>query len=237
MLRILSSLKYQILENYNITFNFFKQRDLLPDDVDDTALGLISLLKNNCITKEECLFTSKLIISNTNDTIVNEQPKREGIIQIYLHPRGRRENYIDLVVCANVINLLYKLDLENEARATENYLLKILENNDYFNGGWNYFSPDTILFFIYKANKDRFKDLLFKRVKERIGTTSHPLDLAMRVKICKDFDINNNELYKLKSLQNEDGSWSKDSLYRSGSSKLYFGGKVISTIFALAALK
>jgi hypothetical protein len=120
-------------------------------------------------------------------------------------------------------------------------------------------SPDALLFFLSRVisisphAKYLFEDLLIALLSQRIGLPSNPLDLAMRILAAGELNLltHQNEsgmgnciskdYQALISLQNdEDGSWPEGSLisvkYGTESSKVFFGGKEISTIFACKAL-
>lgn len=186
---------------------------------------------------------SKKILDNVNEA---------GIIQVYFPPRGERKNRIDATICASAMRLLYQAGLDADAKTTEDYMYQTLESKSYLEGTWFYPLPDAFLYYLAKAivlsprALDRFHSLLVENLQERLGTTSHPLDLAMRILtvttlglVANDAILEkmNEEKLKLESLQKQDGSWPKDALYKAGRSDTYFGGKEISTAFSVSALR
>lgn len=224
-------------------FNFFTQRSFLPDDVDSTAFCTLALLRHANINMEKFRAVSKKILDNVNE---------EGIIQVYFPPQGERKNRIDATICASAMRLIYQAGLDADAKKTEDYMYQTLESKTYLAGTWFYPPPDVFLYYLSKAiilaprALDRFYPLLVENLQERLGTTSHPLDLAMRILTVTTLELvaNNAILEKvseeklmLESLQKQDGSWPKDALYKAGRSDTYFGGKEISTAFSVSALR
>lgn len=243
-IKLLSFLKNFLIEQYDReTFNFFTQRGILPDDVDDTALCALALFRNTPIIDIESLkLISKRVIANVNE---------KGIIQVYFPPRGERENRIDPIVCANAMRLIYQAKLDTIANETEIYIYQVLESKSYLEGSWFYHSPDAFLYYLAKAvilssrARKRFSRLLIKNIQERLGTTIYPLDLAMRILAIKTLGFSmdkqlfakiDTEKHQLEYLQKNDGSWPKDALYKAGRSNIFFGSREISTAFAVSAL-
>ncbi|CAG8634281.1 4243_t:CDS:2, partial [Scutellospora calospora] len=225
------------------SFNFFKQKGIIQDDVDATALCALALFGIEVLGQKDIEAIAKRILRNTNE---------KGIIQTYFPPRGERENRIDPTVCASAIRLIYKVGYDEAAKETENYLYCTLATKSYLNGSKYFHSPDAFLYYLYKAiilSKFAFKKfgaLLAANVIDRLGTTNYPLDLAMRILIVEGLgllkhvhmpEIISKEKKSLEILQEEDGSWPKDALYKTGRSEIYFGGKEISTAFSIKALQ
>jgi len=231
------------------TFNYFTRdsRQVLPDDVDDTALCALALFRRGSINRETLEKIGNLILLNVNE---------DGIIQTYFPPRGERENRIDATICASAMRLLYQLRIDNDAKKTEDYMYQVLETKAYLQGAWFYNPPDAFLYYLSKAvvmsqqARKRFSNLLIENIRERLGSSDptqvYPLDLSMRILAITTLgEVADNELLmkvleekkKLISLQKPDGSWPKDSLYKAGRSEDYFGGKEISTAFAVSALQ
>ncbi|MBW3015696.1 hypothetical protein KY330_04705 [Candidatus Woesearchaeota archaeon] len=79
---------------------------------------------------------------------------------------------------------------------------------------------------------------LAKHLKERIGKTEYPLDLAMRTSLAYSLGIaNKTEKQKLLGLQEQAGSWPADALFHYGSQQGYFGSRALTTAFSVRALK
>ena len=66
------------------------------------------------------------------------------------------------------------------------------------------------------------------------------LDLAMRIILSRYFDVAPYEVDRAKQIlrcrQAADGSWRKDSMYRTVRSRLHFGAESLTTAFAVRAL-
>ena len=86
--------------------------------------------------------------------------------------------------------------------------------------------------------KEKIESELRKQVESRIGATKYPLDLAMRIICTKSLRIDNADERKILSqLQEDDGSWPFDSLYKEGKKPRFYGNKSIPTALATKALQ
>jgi hypothetical protein len=225
---------FQYLERQkgkNGLFTFFEDGAIYPPDTDTNALGCSILLENERITKQD----AHAIL----DTILRYRDENE-LIQVWLSKN--RSNRTDVVVCANALYLAYLLGRQEETKETENRLIQALDSNEYLEGTRYYESPDSFLYFISKLIKfpefsNKLKTKLTIHLQKRIGTTSFPLDIAMRIIISDILEIpNESEKQKLLYLQEQDGSWSIDSLFHYGGKEGYFGNRAITTAFAIKAL-
>ncbi|CAG8453735.1 6996_t:CDS:1 [Scutellospora calospora] len=235
------SLEYFLSYLCNLkTYNFFGLKGIIQDDVNTTALCASVLF--GVLGENQVKAIAKQILQNVNE---------EGIIETYFPPRKGRENRIDPTVCASAMRLIYKVGYDKDAKKTENYLYYTLATKSYLEGSKYFPSPDTFLYYLYKAiilSKDalnKFGALLAVNVIDRLGTTNYPLDLAMRILIVEGLgllkhehmpEIINKEKQTLEKLQQKDGSWPIDALYKTGRSEIYFGSREISTAFSLKVL-
>ena len=224
--------------------NFNKYEELIPDDVEDTSLAHYVLYRDGFIQKNDpILHACRLIILNTN---------KDGVIQLYFPPRGFRDNRFDPSCISNAMRILYGAGYDREARITEDYLFKWLEEGQHLKEVRYYPSPDTFLYFLSRAvslssrAKERFADLIFENLKNRVGSTKYPMDLAMRILTFHNLGLLGRpdvvtliepEVTLLLSLQEESGSFPKDALFKKGRSNTFYGGTVISTIFGVAAAR
>jgi len=79
--------------------------------------------------------------------------------------------------------------------------------------------------------------LLKARLRERVGKSGSPLDLAMRVLACASLGIHSEQdRDSLARLQCHDGSWEIGWMYRYGSTGMRIGNQGVTTAFALNAL-
>jgi len=214
-------------------FTFFENHSL-PFDTDVSSWALSTLLEMSEISRDIVSKAVDKTISNVNNN---------GIIQIYFEPCGK-ENRIDHVGIANALYLINLFDRGAEATKSEDYIFDILANKRYLQGAYYYHSPDMFLYVLsslfekFPHFNKRFGKLLKNELQNRIGTTKWPLDLAMRVSSAKRLQINNetDEKYLLK-LQKGEGNWPADAIYHYGRKVGYFGSSIITTAFAIEALK
>jgi hypothetical protein len=216
-------------------FHFFKDHALLPADADCTALALSVLLRGGCMVGERANAALDHIIENSN---------ADRVVETYFDPTGERSGIVDPVVCANVLFLGHMLGRGHELRPTLEYLRGVLVAREYNEGTRYYHSPDTFLYFTARLVR-RFPSVhrlllepLKQAVRERQGVTEFPLDVAQRVIISRWLRIGDGgESQKLIDLQQDDGCWPADSLFRYGRRQIFFGSRLFTTAFALRALR
>lgn len=219
----------------NHLFSFFEDPTLLPQDVDDTALVALNLIRHRQISHQVAEKIGDAILLNTAEN---------GIIQTYFPPRGGREGKIDPSVCANALRLLHCLGKGDGSFPTENYLYDLLEKmNPADSAEGLYYGKYAFFYFMWEAIKQsnslkkRFESLFIDRVVASIGASSSPIDLATRVTVLIELGLNNDmEIDKLYRLQQKDGSWPIDIAYTGSRKNLYWGSKMVSTAFAIRAL-
>jgi hypothetical protein len=215
-------------------FHFFKDHALLPADADCTALGLSVLLRGQCRVFEQANRALDHIIENCNI---------DGVVETYFDPTGERAGIVDPVVCANVLYLATMLGRGPELRPTREYLHRVLLAREFNQGTRYYHSPDTFLYFTARLVRQfpilhaQLLGPLVDAVRERQSETEFPLDIAQRVIISQWLRIDDGgEWRKLIDLQQDDGCWPADSLFRYGRKQIFFGSRSFTTAFALRAL-
>lgn len=218
-------------QTQQLQLTFFEDHNLLPPDTDTNSLGYSVLLENDLTTSEAA---NKIL-----DSIIEYRDK-EGRVQVWLSEE--KENRLDHVVGANVAYFARLLGREAEMHPTEQWLMSMLDSGEYLNGSRYYHSPDSFLYFLGRLAKfpeigEKLTAKLKQHLQQRIGTTEYPLDLAMRITLADSLGINNEkEKQKLLILQEKDGSWSVDALYREGTKPVFYRNKSVPTAFALQAL-
>ena len=211
---------------------FFENSNLIVPDADSNALAFSVLLENGYI---------KTDVANAVLDKILEHTDSEGIVQTWLS--GDEPNQIDHVVTVNVLYLANLLNRSDEFKSSEEFILKQLKSEKYLNGSRYYPSPDSFLYFISRLMKfpnvkEKIESELRKQVESRIGATKYPLDLAMRIICTKSLRIDNADERKILSqLQEDDGSWPFDSLYKEGKKPRFYGNKSIPTALATKALQ
>lgn len=214
-------------------FHFFEDPNLLPADLDCTALGLAVLGASGRLTAGTIRRVANAATVNTSDA---------GIIQVYLPPRGERTR-IDPVVCANSLDLIATAHQQHESTSTENYIHHTLTSGTFLGGTRYYPSPDSYLFFLtrlvarHDCYRKRFVNPLREALCERIGATRTPLDLAMRVYAARQLCISNDrDEEALLETQVVPGVWRADGFFTFGQRRGYFGSAALTTAFAVCAL-
>lgn len=215
------------------TISFFENEKLLPADADTTSFTLSVLIHSGALSLNENQEVAKKIIEN----------QKNGKIQVYFNPeKFNRENRFDEVALCNISYFLFQEGFEAEAENQLPIIRDFFTSKKYLNGSRYYFSPETAIYFAsrlmtFPKGKEQLHSTLESSLKERIGKTDFPLDLAMRVTSAYRLGLNNDtDFQKLISIQNSDGSFPADAIYKYGSKEEYFGSKEISTTFSIEAL-
>lgn len=218
-------------------FYFFKDHDKLPADADCTAVGLSVLLRGG-VSGERVRKTAhrslQRILTNVN---------ADGVVETYFDPTGERAGIIDAVVCCNVLFLAHQLGRGTEAKATLDYVHRVLVEESYLEGTRYYHSPDTFLYFLgrlvhhFPETGDLLREPLEAAIRKRLGISNDTIDVAQRVLLCAWFGIDDEgESERLMDLRQGDGCWPVDALFRYGRKKVYFGSKIMATAFAMGGL-
>jgi hypothetical protein len=186
------------------------------------------------------------------DAVIDEMLKfvnKQGIIQVHFN-RGR--NYIDPVVCINVLRLFQKYERLHELKSTLSYVLSVLTRCEYMAGTRYYPSPDSFLHFLswffLESQQDNCEgdrklecDIaipLGKALEARIGQPGDSVELAERVIACHNVGMQNfNDLETLMSMQEGDGGWKPGCMYGYGSTGERIVNKGLTTALAIKAIE
>lgn len=213
--------------------NFFVDNTLLPDDTETTAYAWATLIEANIVQRTSANSALDEIVRSTNG---------EGIISTYFCPESHgKTNQQDHVSIANILYTLHLTNREEGITPSMQFVRQTFTQSTYLAGSRYYHSPDAFLYFLsrltrFKSWKD-IREPLKDHLEERMGTTTQPLDLAMRITAARRLGMHaKKESALLAELKEDDGSWPADALYHYGSKTGYFGSKIISTAFAIEAL-
>jgi len=212
-------------------FHFFENESLLPADVDTSSWILSALLLKKKLSKNSIIKTAKNIADNVDSN---------KLIKVYFEPCNR-ENRLDHVAMLNALYLLNLAGMNKLAKPTLDYVINKLQTREYLTGSRYYHSPLTFLFFFSRLfdfnNFQQFKKIVKNQLSD-IPLSGYPIDLSCRIIISKKLGMAcNNEINLLTGLQEKDGGWPFDGIYRFGKKEQYFGSRAITTIFALHALE
>lgn len=216
-------------------FTYFEDRDLYPPDSDVNAIGYSILFETSSFTSpEEINRILTTLLSNTNS---------DGIVQVWIS-HDSRQKQIDHVVATNIMYLAHLLGRSVEIEPSKNWVHQVLESNEYLNGSRYYNSPSAFLFALsrvasrFDSFRQDFQGQLYTSVAKRVGAEDRPINIAMVIMAAKSLGINTEEdQEKLLRMQNEDGSWPADALFRFGSKERYFGSRALTTAYAIRALE
>jgi len=218
-------------------FYFFKEHERLPADADCTAVGLSVLLRGGASGERIRKRAHRAL-----DKILNNRSP-DGVVETYFDPTGERAGIVDAVVCCNVLFLAHQLNRGAEARATLEYVHRVLVEETYLEGTRYYHSPDTFLYFLGRLvhyfpaeTEELFREPLEAAIKKRLAISTHTIDMAQRALLCAWFGIDDGgEGERLLEAREGDGCWANDALFRYGRKKVFFGSRVMATAFAMAA--
>jgi len=217
------------------TIAFFENLELLPPDTDTTAYVLLALYKAGAIERNVLERVTQKILSNTNT---------EGVVEIYFKS-SNKESKVDPVALTNILHLVSLSGIESneqkelQKKAIEQHLL----SGEYLNGSRYYFAPEFFLYFLSQLIHDfpneyeKWKAQVIDAITKRIGTTKYPIDLAMRITSMKLLGLDNEiDKNSLLLLQDKNGNFPSDCIYKYGSKMGYFGSQTISNAFCAEAL-
>ncbi|CAG8071441.1 unnamed protein product [Penicillium olsonii] len=152
----------------------------------------------------------------------------------------------DIVITLNILIIFHKYGRSYQLPTTMEWMFNVLLNRAYINGTRYYASAEWFLYYMVRLLREstdptlegRIKDLLRKRVTERIGAPGDAFPLGMRLLACKYLGIENYpDSQKLADMQQEDGGWEASCLYYFPGKKREVGNRGASTAFALKALE
>ena len=167
----------------------------------------------------------------------------ECLLQTYFDATRPR---LDPVVNINVIVLFYLFGRAREVQRSLDWVCSFLERGRHLEGTRYYPSPDAFLFFasrLLERSADeqlhaRLVPLVTRHLRERVGIMGDPMELAMRVLVCRQFGVANEvDLTRLIEMQCRDGGWEVGWLYRFGSSGIKAGSRGLTTALAIKAIE
>ncbi len=228
------TIKYLKKLSNNELFTYFEDRSLYPPDSDFNAIGYSLLFELGYANTKEANIILNILLSNIDEN---------GIVNVWI-TNSDRPKRIDHVVATNVIYLAYLLGREKETIVSEDWIYNILVNNEYQKGSRYYNSPDAFLFALSRLTSkfplfnERFNKPLREHVENRIKEVEFIIDIAMLIIVAKSLDIPVDYYQnKLINMQNDDGSWQSDALFRFGSVNKYFGSQALTTAYAIRSLE
>jgi len=149
------------------SFNLFKVEDhmsedvkkILPDDANTTALAVSILFRDGLLGQKPAENITRLLLNNSDGNgailffLQNVQDSSSGSESNEKFESESANNFVDLSTCANVLRLLYQMDMHYEAIELELFLYDKMHN-------WNlvlsdnanvHLTSDVFLFFLCRA--------------------------------------------------------------------------------------
>jgi hypothetical protein len=221
------------MKNHKRTWNFFQGKPILttdsfPDDLDDTALGLL-------ISDDKCMKHS--VMDEMLDYVT-----KDGILLTYFDPQRPR---FDPFVGANVLRLFYQNRRGHQLAGTLQYMHRVLFTRAYKFGTRYYHLPDWLFYYLAELcsknsepELEGLRLLLKRRLTERIGCDSDVMAAALRLLACQALGMDNQrDLELLVASQQIDGGWPMGWLNRYGSTGIKVGSRGVITAMAVKGIR
>ncbi|MGA6161607.1 hypothetical protein [Amycolatopsis magusensis] len=236
----------------------FADEGSFPADTDCTAVAAQGLLEKELLSGGElAAFANELLRAAAPPEEEAPIPALPGVVTVYWDDgrlvRGRKH---DPVVCANVLCVLKEASGQGLVRAdevidaTQRYVVEHLSSGAYLEGSRYYPYPEA---FLHSASRlaGRFSDCrelmagplagaLRALEADRGADRDRSINVALRTITAVNIGIHNGQSDRRKLLagqQDQDGAWPASPYYRLGRFPVYFGSRVLSTLFAASALR
>ncbi|KAF9498263.1 hypothetical protein BDN71DRAFT_415017 [Pleurotus eryngii] len=213
------------------TWNFFRNKpvfsETFPDDLDTTSIAWSVLPCQSSLA-------DMLMRDMSNYTTP------EGYFLTYLDETRPR---FDHCVNVNVLRFFYTHGAGSALKQSLDFVYRVLQDRSYTSGSRYYVYPECFLYFLSKllqfdaSELDPLREAFTERIRERVGLSGGPLESAMRLISCARVGVSDDEdLRRLISMQNSDGGWEADWLYRFGSTGVRAGSRCLTTALAIEAI-
>ncbi|HNX10671.1 MAG TPA: hypothetical protein PKI61_00855 [bacterium] len=209
----------------------------MPPDIHTTATALSALIRYGAVDPNDCAAIVKKIVENLDE---------DGLLKFYFAPSSLPSHLDHVAMCQSIcfISDFYQLrppcsvheKLNETVRAINARIKDEAEDQRY-----------RSMYFFYAAwqlaNRwggelgHIFTDMMIR--SWALNINSSPISLAMRIMVNQEFGGRwQADKQQLLDLQQPDGGWPFDSLFRlDNAEEVYFGSRIIATSFALKALE
>ncbi|MFD8495387.1 hypothetical protein [Amycolatopsis sp. NPDC059657] len=218
----------------------FVDGTVFPADTDCTAVAAQALHDTSLISGAELIEFAEELLSAA----------AQNVVMVYW-PDGGRGAKFDPVAAANALCVLKEAQRRgmrtgaDVIEATREYVTGHLESGAYLNGSRYYPSPDAFLQVVSRLAErfDDLRDTLEKPLAEAIMQREDDewvLDVALRAIAADNIGLEEGQRQRKKLLiesQEADGSWPAAPYYKLGRFPVYFGSRVLTTLFAANALR
>ncbi|KXH66335.1 hypothetical protein CSAL01_03929 [Colletotrichum salicis] len=202
--------------------------EVYPEDLDTTSMALLTLDVDFDVKQE-----------TMNDILKYLSP--DGLVYCYFDPGRPR---LDPCISANV-RRVYASGRGYQLQPALHFMEDMLHTGAFEHGNRYYHLPYFLLYYLSElcsknldANElDSLRDLLFRRLKERMGSTNDASNAGLRLLASNNMRLaNGSDRRLLLDLQRSDGSW-MGYLYRYGFSGILIGSEGAITALAVKALQ
>ncbi|MBN6040609.1 hypothetical protein [Amycolatopsis sp. 195334CR] len=238
----------------------FAEEGAFPADTDCTAVAAQGLLEKDLLPDGElAAFAGELLraAAPPEGELPEPAPVLPGVVTVYWDDgrlvRGRKH---DPVVCANVLCVLKEADRQGLVRAgevieaTQRYVVEHLSSGAYRDGSRYYPYPEAFLHSVSRL-AGRFGDcreLVAAPLAEALrdleaaggADRDRSINVALRTITAVNIGVTGGQPARRRLLarqQGADGAWPASPYYRLGRFPVYFGSRVLSTLFAASALR
>ncbi|KAK1633506.1 Haloacid dehalogenase-like hydrolase-domain-containing protein, partial [Colletotrichum phormii] len=203
--------------------------EVYPEDLDTTSMALLTL---------DVDFDVK---QKTMDDIL-KYLSPDGLAYCYFDPGRPR---LDPFISANVLRVFYASGRGHQLQPALQFMGDMLRTGAFEHGTRYYHLPDFLLYYLSElcskyldANElDSLRDLLCRRLKERMGSTNDASSVGLRLLASNNMRLaNGSDRRLLLDLQRSDGNW-MGYLYRYGFSGIIIGSEGAITALAVKALQ
>ncbi|MFG2004583.1 hypothetical protein ACGFNU_36070 [Spirillospora sp. NPDC048911] len=233
-------------------FRVFRAWNGFPADTSCTAVAGHALYERNLISPDGLMGIARELLL----TAVPAGP-RPGVVAVYWDddaPPGalRRGRTHDPVACANALCVLMetrRLGLRDADEAIEaglRYVGGHLLSRDYLRGSRYHPAPEAFLYAVsrlvkrFPSCREPLAEPLAEAILARDDDRGNALNVALRTLAAHNtglFGGRPERLRKLLDTQEPDGSWPALPYFKLGRFPVYFGSRVLSTLFAAAAIR
>lgn len=242
-------------------YRFFLDHNAFPADVDCTAVAGHALYELGRISRDEYVMIAReLLLAATGE---EDDSPHSGVVSVYWDDgyegdtltRGRK---YDPVVGANALCVLKQarnLGLEDGERviaATQRHVTEHLLSRAHLKGSRYYPYPDPFIYAVSRLVRDfpdcretlraPLAEAISKRDAESgvLDGRTTALNLALRSLAARNIGLPDGDRSRLRLLlgqQRPDGSWPASPCFTLGRIPVYFGSRLLSTLFAAHALR
>lgn len=231
--QIIEYLKSSILPN--LTVYFFEEPKILPPDTETTSIVGGLLWELGALSHETAQKVATRILGNKDE---------QDRIYIYFERQDKPDRRLDYVSSLNMLTFLGQLGRETEASPTIAWIDEVIRTKAFCQGSRYYHSTSSFFYFAARlANRvpklaERWIPQLQEALAEYTPNPHYPIELSTTItaKVWLQVPCSSTSIEMLKRLQKPSGAWPADSLYHLGTAERYFGGEMMSTLFAAQAL-